>query len=381
MRHNTEVSFLNAISQHDTGIIVDSLINELNENFLTNLGSADVLLKKQPVIEDDSDIISDSDPKLIFVGCSHAARMAAAADARGVRHAVINLTHSRISAAAIADAADQLADEIAASEGKIVIVYMLYDNNIYFSASDDGSRSLPVRGVDSRYHVHGNLEVADHATVKLLVNTSTPLLRAGGENEKIVLSPLPRYIVKCCGDSTHVANRKDPSFKEAVSEGLGAVKKSLKDLIFGKRIRNFKVLDPVLLMNADNDDVDSWAKEINKFWQSDPVHLTSEGYSSLLSGLLGAYGSIEFNCTRDASGDGGGGPSTAAGRNRSRQSWVLEDDTMAHRNTRGGRGGRPGRGGVCGGNRGLKRGGKSGASGGGYEGGRGRGQKHFSKPY
>jgi hypothetical protein len=41
MRHSTEVSFLNAISQHDTGVIVDSLINELNENFLTNLGSAD----------------------------------------------------------------------------------------------------------------------------------------------------------------------------------------------------------------------------------------------------------------------------------------------------------------------------------------------------
>jgi hypothetical protein len=157
---------------------VDSLIIELNDNFLTNLGSADVLMKKQQVIEDDSD--SDSDMKLIFVGCSHACRMAAAADAKGVRHAVINLTHSRISAAAIAVAADQLADEIAASEGKIVIVYMLYDNNIYFSASDDGTRSLPVRGVDNRYHVHGNLEVADHATVKLLVNTITPLLRAEG---------------------------------------------------------------------------------------------------------------------------------------------------------------------------------------------------------
>jgi hypothetical protein len=112
---------------------------------------------------------------------------------------------------------------------------MMYYNNIFFSASDDGSKTLPVRGVDNRYHVHGKLEVADHATVKLLVNTSTPLLCAGGEHEKIVLSPLPRYIVKCCGDSTHVSNRRDPSFKEAMSEGLGAVRKSLKDLIFGKK--------------------------------------------------------------------------------------------------------------------------------------------------
>jgi hypothetical protein len=41
----------------------------------------------------------------------------------------------------------------------------------------------------------GKLEVADHMTVKMLVNTSAPLLRAGGDSEKIVLSPLPRYTV------------------------------------------------------------------------------------------------------------------------------------------------------------------------------------------
>jgi hypothetical protein len=179
----------------------------------------------------------------------------------------------------------------------------------------------------------------------------------------------------------HVVNRRDPSFKEAMSEGLGAVKKSLKDLVFGKKIQNFKVLDPVLLMNADNDNVDSWAKEINKFWQSDPVHLTTEGYSSLLSGLLGTYGSIDFNRTHEPNSGGGGGSSAAAGHSRSRQSWVLEDDTTAHRNMRGGRGGKAGRGGMRGVNRGTKRGGKSAAIGGGYERGRGRGQKYSGKPY
>jgi hypothetical protein len=176
--------------------------------------------------------------------------MAAAADSLGISHAVVSLSHSRITATAIADAAEQLADEMSSSPGKVVIVYMIYDNNCFFSVADDGTKVLPARGVDNRYHAHGKLEVADHATVKLLVNTSTPLLRAGGNNEKIILSPLPRYILPCCGDESHVSNRKENSFKVSMSEGLGEIRRSLKDLVFGKKIRNFKVLDPVLLLTV-----------------------------------------------------------------------------------------------------------------------------------
>jgi hypothetical protein len=236
---------------------------------------------------------------------------------------------------------------------------MIYDNNCFFSVAGDGTKVLPVRGVDNRYHVDGKLEVADHATVKLLVNTSTPLLRAGGDSEKIILSPLPRYILPCCGDESHVNNRKENSFKVAMSEGLGEIRRSLKDLIFGKKIRNFKVLDPMLLLDSDNNDVGDWARESKKLWQSDPVHLTPGGYVALMEGLMKIYADLDFNRANTSGGGGDGASNTRPTTNR--QSWVTEDDTTAHRNQRGGR------------SRGSQRGGRGGGRGGGGRGGGGRG--------
>jgi hypothetical protein len=68
-------------------------------------------------------------------------------------------------------------------------------SSVFFAAQDDGSRSLPTRdAADGKYHVPGDLVVADHPIIKNLINNSIPLLRAGGDCEKIILSPLPRYL-------------------------------------------------------------------------------------------------------------------------------------------------------------------------------------------
>jgi hypothetical protein len=46
----------------------------------------------------------------------------------------------------------------------------------------------------------------------------------------------------------HVTNRGDEDFKETLLEGLNEVKRSLKDLIFGKKLRSFKIMDPIQIM-------------------------------------------------------------------------------------------------------------------------------------
>jgi hypothetical protein len=61
--------------------------------------------------------------------------------------------------------------------------------------SDDGCKALPVRDKsDNVYHILGKLEVGSHSVIKSLVTQCVPLLRAGGEFEKDILSPLPRYV-------------------------------------------------------------------------------------------------------------------------------------------------------------------------------------------
>jgi hypothetical protein len=76
------------------------------------------------------------------------------------------------------------------------------------------------------------------------VNLSIGLFRAGGEAEKIIFSPFPRFMIPCCMDDDHVTNRSEPDFKEKLLGDLKEVRRSLKDLIFGKKIRNLKFWTP-----------------------------------------------------------------------------------------------------------------------------------------
>jgi hypothetical protein len=56
----------------------------------------------------------------------------------------------------------------------------------------------------------------DHTVVKGLVSSITPLLHAGGEVEKIILSPLPSYTKRCCKEKSHLTNKKDEDYVAAM---------------------------------------------------------------------------------------------------------------------------------------------------------------------
>jgi hypothetical protein len=116
----------------------------------------------------------------------------------------------RITAESIENAAILLDDEVRRSEKRTIVVFQIFDNNVFLAAQADGSRSLPVRSkTDGKYHVPGRLELADHNLIKNLVNMAVPLLRAAGDCEKVVLSSMPRYLSPCCDDPTHLTMRSE----------------------------------------------------------------------------------------------------------------------------------------------------------------------------
>jgi hypothetical protein len=298
------------------------MVSELNKKFLTGLGEVDNPVKiGSDVNPEEMDAV-----KLVFVGSSHATRLAAAAEKLSIASSVVKLCGGRITAAAVEDAAKKLQEELASSVGTVVVVFTIYDNNAFFGVGDDGSKSLPVKGDsgECRYHVPGKLEVADHSVVKSLVNLSIPLLRAAGEKEKIILSPLPRYMLPCCQSEEHITNRKSTDFKESIVDSLREFRQSLKDLVFGKKLRSFKILDPIQLMYGDEGDA-----QRRGFWKSDPIHPTSEGYEQILQGAMASHAEARYNRHYTA---GTAGKRAAGGQQRQRrQSWVNEDDTTAHR--------------------------------------------------
>jgi hypothetical protein len=257
--------------------LANELTNELNEKFMTGLGN----FTCQPSADSDGE--EKSEYWLIFIGGSHASRMASAADRLGLDTVNLVTPGFRVTEEAVENCCMMLQDVIYDDNVRSIVIYQLLDNNVFFEGRDDGSRSLPVRDPDDgMYHIRGRLEYADHSVIKCLVNAITPLLRAGGDCEKIVLSLLPRYMRKCCKDKGHLVNKKEATYATDMGEALAEMRDSMKDLIFGKKIRNFKVLSTTKLFMEDEETA---ADKLRELWRDDPVHMTGAGYEELVTAI------------------------------------------------------------------------------------------------
>jgi hypothetical protein len=100
---------------------------------------------------------------------------------------------------------------------------------------------------------------------------------------------------------------------------------SMKDLIFGKKIRSFKVLSTMLLLTGD--DAEATADKIRAYWREDPVHMTTDGYTELVEAVINTAVSAAYN---RPVGNVKKKQDAAPARNVKRKQWVSEDDTLAH---------------------------------------------------
>jgi hypothetical protein len=120
----------------------------------------------------------------------------------------------RLTEASVDEKSKELADTISsADQAKTTIVYQLYDNSSYLVKRSDGSRGLPDKGPDGKYHTDGRLEVATREEAKRMVSTSIPLLRAGGQCRKVILPPSGRYkYFPCCNVRGQCSNMKERNY-------------------------------------------------------------------------------------------------------------------------------------------------------------------------
>jgi hypothetical protein len=204
MSHNlTDSADIKPFDHEMAAEIVSNIAAELNSCYMAELGKPLIVESEGEDTAATVEVNKFSQLKLIFVGGSHAYRLAAAADNLGIDTENLAVPGFRVSDKSIENIVDLLSDTLMSCDKRVVIVYHLYDNNVLLSCKDDGSKSLPVK-IDNTYHVEGRLVFADHHCMKHLVNLSVPVLRAGGDHEKIILSPLLRYLKPCCRDKSHI---------------------------------------------------------------------------------------------------------------------------------------------------------------------------------
>ena len=143
---------------------------------------------------------------MVFVGGSHASRLAEAARSTYPEVVDVSIGGWKLTKESAAEVALDLAGVLDdATDGSHTIVLHIFDNSIY-KGEAGGELTDPVR-INRKYHIEGKLVVLDHPEFKRLFETALPIFRSCTGSNIILLGPLPRYLLsKCCTEPSHVTN-------------------------------------------------------------------------------------------------------------------------------------------------------------------------------
>ena len=190
------------------------------------------------------------------------------------------------------------------------------------------------RDKEGIYNLVGDMVVAPKEMFLHSLKSSLPLLKSAGSHQKIILSPLPRFLTAiCCGGAGHVKNRDDTDFGEKLLDDLVVLKQKIKDFCHINHLGGISSLNTAVLMSGMEGGQKLAAEErqeLEAIWGPDPVHPCQDGYQRLATNLMGRLQGGQLN---------GGCLPPAPKRNR----WADEDRSVLVRHLQqphgGGRGG------------------------------------------
>lgn len=161
--------------------------------------------------------------------------------------------------------------ELAKHEGdKIAVVFQLLDNSFFMARTEEGSLIPTRKELGGSYHVDGDLVMAPKEMQFHNLSTIRLLLEAAGNLRKVLVAPIPRYLLQpCCQDARHIANMRGTP-----EDSIFQSRRNVRDFVFRLGIRNIKVLGPLQDLRKLGDSM--WAS---------PVHMSKAGYRCL-AGLI-----------------------------------------------------------------------------------------------
>jgi hypothetical protein len=159
----------------------------------------------------------------------------------------------------------------------------------YTLGGHGGEKQLPRKDRHGKYHVDGNLMVADKLAVKDLASTLALLLKALGGRNKLVLTLLARYwVAPCCSETDHLTNYHSPGYLQCLGEAVASLCDHIRNAFFTRRIPSFRVLCPNRMfgMGLRRQDIsDKEATWTAALWGLDPVHLTAVAYGMMAEAI------------------------------------------------------------------------------------------------
>ena len=135
---------------------------------------------------------------------------------------------------------------------------------------------MPIcKRINGAYHVDGDLAFAPKELQFTIFGDAKPLLEAANGRSVVLVSPIPRYLLKsCCLDSSHAGNIREADYRSGLESAVIESRKFLKDFCFRHGLRNVRVVGPWPALQALGDSL--WL---------DPVHMKEQGYITV-AGLV-----------------------------------------------------------------------------------------------
>ena len=197
-------------------LVMESLIGEIKSKLAINLDERPVTSRK---VEEAA---FKCPGNFLVVGSSNARRLVAALAAKGIPVGSVLSNSWRATKQSVVEMAEHVRQELAAGSYTAVI-FQLLDNNLYFACTEEGGLIPAARDNDGKYHVEGNLTVADKAALVAVMKLCGPLWEAAAGKHMVILSPLPRYVKEgCCGEYDHMPNRREADFYQTLKVELAA---------------------------------------------------------------------------------------------------------------------------------------------------------------
>jgi hypothetical protein len=173
-----QVSLCQPIEEEDQYELINTMIDELISKCGLKLSHEfspyGPRLTSEPEIDHVTDDVIE---KVLMMGGSHSSRLTDEHDDTCLDVTDISVRGWKLTEEAVEEKVRER-KEIVLTEKRTTIVYQLFDNVSYMVKKPDGSRTLPQKGKDRRYHVEWWLDIASRDEIKRMVSTSIPLLQA-----------------------------------------------------------------------------------------------------------------------------------------------------------------------------------------------------------
>jgi len=251
--------------------------------------------------------------KIIVAGGSHAARLADVIGQARPNTVDLSTPGWKIGTTAVRELTQDLLDAVDREDlGNYVVIMQLFDNSIIRGRLPDGSVELAFKQ-DGKYHVRGALELAGQEELRELMNMTVPAFKAVQGANTFLVGPMARYLAgPCCGDPEHITNYSDPDYGEKLAAGVRQAGRFIRSLVWHKRWRNVRVINPTELMGAgttgamSDGELEVRLDDLVTLWGTDVVHPTRKAYENLAKNILLQAASIPAPlANRSGSGSSG----------------------------------------------------------------------------